>query len=268
MDWLLKIMAQLRDPDHGCPWDIEQDFSTILPFTIEETYEVADAIRQGDMNALKEELGDLLLQVVFLSQIASDKKLFCFEDVVEGISTKLISRHPHIFGTETAKEAEDAEDVKKIWEQQKSREKPALKSGLLADVPLAFPALMRAQKLQKQAAKIGFDWPDCQAVFEKLQEEVAETSQALEEHVQSPSPATLAHLEEEIGDLLFVAVNLARKAGLSAEDTLMKANCKFTNRFNYVEQQYEKNKENSSLEQLEIYWQQAKQQERSSIIAD
>ena len=259
MDKLLKIMAQLRDPDHGCPWDIEQDFSTIVPYTIEEAYEVAEAVRQNDMKALREELGDLLLQVVFHSQIAKDKKIFSFEDVVSDISTKMINRHPHVFGTETASASSD---VNTIWERQKDAEKSPT-NGLMAEVPLAFPALMRAQKLQKKAAKIGFDWPDCPAVFEKLEEEVAETQEALEAHTQAPCSATLAHLEEEIGDVLFVVVNLARKAGLNAEDALMKSNQKFINRFNYVEQQYEKNKEKSSLEQLEIYWQAAKALEKA-----
>lgn len=258
MEHLLNIMARLRDPENGCPWDLEQDFHTILPYTIEETYEVAEAIRTQDIPALREELGDLLLQVIFHSQIAKDKNLFCFDDVVQQLSSKLVSRHPHVFGDENAAAAQD---VNAIWERQKAKEKPP-GSSVLDDVPQALPALMRAQKLQKRAAKIGFDWPDTKSVLEKLDEEIIETSDALNEYTASPCPAHYDHLEEEIGDLLFVMVNLARKAGFDAEEALNKANHKFIRRFMFVEQQYENDKKNNSLDQLESYWQQAKIMER------
>lgn len=257
MEKLLEIMARLRDPEHGCPWDLEQDFHTIIPYTLEETYEVIEAIRQDNMDALCEELGDLLLQVVFYAQIAKDKNIFCFSDVVEKVSTKLISRHPHVFGDE---QALAATDVTAIWEHRKQQEKQH--QSVLDDIPMALPALMRAQKIQKRAAKIGFDWPDCTAVFDKLHEEVAEIDAALKDYQQSPSPANDAALEDEIGDLLFVAVNLARKANIDAEQALSKANQKFIRRFAFVEQGYHDDPENRSLERLEEYWQQAKATEK------
>jgi len=237
---LLEIMRQLRDPDNGCAWDKVQTFETIAPYTIEEAYEVADAIDRADMDALKDELGDLLLQVVFHSQIAADEGKFTFEDVVTAICDKMRRRHPHIFG--------DAQDSPG-WESLKASERAENgHSSALDGVALALPALPRAQKIQKRAARVGFDWPDKAPVREKLLEELNEVERA----------TTKAETHEEIGDVLFSAVNLARHYGVNAEQALSDATKKFSRRFNQVEAAVDKDMINMSLDELEAEWKKVK----------
>jgi nucleoside triphosphate diphosphatase len=252
---LLSIMAQLRDREHGCPWDCEQSFATIAPYTIEEAYEVADAIERKDMAALKEELGDLLFQVVFHAQIACEASNFTFEDVARALCDKMVSRHPHVFGDriiETAdQQTQNWETMKQAERAQKIKHDPSI----LADIPLALPALMRAEKLAKRAARVGFDWPSLEDVFDKLNEETLEVREAVSEGDQD-------HIEEEIGDMLFVVSNLARKAKVDPELALRKANTKFEARFRYVESQLaaqSKSPATSSLEEMEGLWLDAKQ---------
>ena len=221
---LAKIMEQLRTPVSGCPWDLEQDFASVVPYTIEEAYEVADAVERDDMAALKDELGDLLLQVVFHSQMASEQKLFDLQDVVDGICAKMIRRHPHVFADH---EPGDTNTVVMNWEAIKAAErqdKVADKSAL-ADVAKPLPALLRAQKLQKRAARTAFDWPDAEGAFDKLSEEIQEVRDA----------KTDAERFEELGDLLFSAVNISRHMGVDAEAALKAANAKFEKRFRAME---------------------------------
>lgn len=240
IDPLLEIMRLLRDPDDGCEWDKVQTFSTIAPYTIEEAYEVADAIERDDMVALRDELGDLLLQVVFHSQIAADSGKFDFQDVVTAICDKMTRRHPHIFG-----EAEESPG----WEQLKAGEREQSgQPSALDGVALALPALLRAQKIQKRAARVGFDWPDKAPVKDKLLEELAEVAAASSDE----------EVHEEIGDLLFSAVNLARHYKVDAERALADATAKFTKRFNLVEASLDKNMQEMSIEELEAEWQKAK----------
>jgi ATP diphosphatase len=219
---LLTIMARLRDPDHGCEWDLAQSFATIAPYTIEEAYEVADAIAHDDMAALREELGDLLLQVVFHSRIAEEAGQFAFADVADAIAAKMEARHPHIFG-----DAHDAGQSREVyWENTKAAERAARGAQSALDgVAIALPALMRAEKLQKRAARVGFDWPDPAGPAAKLVEETAELADA----------TTAAQQFEEAGDLLFAAVNLVRAHGIAAEDALRHANAKFERRFRAME---------------------------------
>ncbi|HEY9092695.1 nucleoside triphosphate pyrophosphohydrolase [Parasphingorhabdus sp.] len=240
IDPLLSIMRQLRDPKTGCEWDKDQTFETIAPYTIEESYEVADAIQREDIDALKDELGDLLLQVVFHSQIAADLGHFSFSDVVNSICDKMIRRHPHIFGEEKHSPG---------WEQIKANERAETgKSSALDGVALALPALLRAQKIQKRAARVGFDWPDKAPVKEKLLEELEEVERA----------ETSEHIHEEIGDLLFSAVNLSRHYGVDAEQALVDATRKFSNRFNEVERNVTRDMQEMTLDELEEEWQKAK----------
>ena len=240
IDPLLEIMRLLRDPDDGCEWDKVQTFSTIAPYTIEEAYEVADAIERDDMVALRDELGDLLLQVVFHSQIAADSGKFDFQDVVTAICDKMTRRHPHIFG-----EAEESPG----WEQLKAGEREQSgQSSALDGVALALPALLRAQKIQKRASRVGFDWPDKAPVKDKLLEELEEVAAASSDE----------EVHEEIGDLLFSAVNLARHYKVDAERALADATEKFTKRFNLVEASLDKNMQEMSIEELEAEWQKAK----------
>lgn len=253
---LLEIMATLRNPKGGCPWDLEQNFGTIAPYTIEEAYEVAEAIARGDMASLREELGDLLLQVVFHAQMASEEALFSFEDVAAAINEKMIRRHPHVFGdakiTDAAAQTAHWETIKAAEREKKTR------TRVLDDVPTALPALMRAQKLQGRAARVGFDWPDVQGVTAKIDEEMAEVQEAMASGDQ-------AHLAEEIGDLLFAVVNLARFTGVDAEDALRNANAKFTRRFGAVEDGVKasgKGFEGSSLDEMEALWVAAKKGEK------
>lgn len=240
IDPLLEIMRRLRDPDDGCDWDKVQTFRTIAPYTIEEAYEVADAINRDDMFALKDELGDLLLQVVFHSQIAADAGEFDFKDVVTSICDKMTRRHPHIFG-----EADQSPG----WEQIKADERVQTgQSSALDGVALALPALLRAQKIQKRAARVGFDWPDKAPVKDKLLEELEEVADATNE----------AEVHEEIGDLLFSAVNLARHYKVDAERALADATDKFTERFNQIESNIGKDMKDMSIDELEVEWQKAK----------
>jgi len=237
-------MRQLRDPETGCEWDKVQTFETIAPYTIEEAYEVADAIERRDIDGLKDELGDLLLQVVFHSQIASDEGHFSFGDVVTAICDKMERRHPHIFG--------DAENSPG-WEELKASERSdAGTDSVLEGVALALPALLRADKIQKRAARVGFDWPDIQPVKAKIQEELLEVEEAESEH----------EIHEEVGDLLFATVNLARHLNVDAEHALKDATEKFTKRFYEVERQAGDKIEGLTLEQLEEYWQNVKKTEK------
>lgn len=224
---VLDVMARLRDRDHGCPWDVEQNFRTIAPYTIEEAYEVADAIERDDLPALKEELGDLLFQVAFHARMAEEQGAFDFADVAQALADKMIERHPHVFGE--AGDGRTAEQQTVAWETLKA-EKRAAKGApsLLDDVAMALPALMRAEKLTKRAARINFDWPSSAEVLEKLDEELAELKAA-------EASGDQEHIAEEMGDILFVMANLARKLKVDPEDALRRANAKFTRRFQYIE---------------------------------
>lgn len=256
---LLEIMRTLRDKETGCPWDIEQNFASIAPYTVEEAYEVVEAIENNDMANLKEELGDLLLQVVFHSQMAKEENLFCFDDVVDAINTKLVYRHPHVFGDVTSR---DAEEVEKIWNEQKQKEKSILKenANVMDDTPRHFPALLRAQKIQKKAISHGFNWDSIDGVFAKLEEEIAELKEAM-------SGTDKAHIEEELGDILFVCGILGRWLKVNAEEALQKSNNKFIRRFNEVENAL-KNRGialgNASLQDMDAEWDKAKEREKSS----
>lgn len=264
MDTLLAIMARLRDPETGCPWDVEQDFGTIAPYTIEEAYEVADAIARQDMAALKEELGDLLLQVVFHARLAEEAGAFDFSDVARGIGEKMVARHPHVFGDAHQR---DAQSQTVAWEAQKARERAdkaaargVARHSVLDDVALPLPALMRAEKLTKRAARVGFDWPDLEGVFDKLDEELAE----LRTELAAASPAR-DRLEDEIGDMLFVLANLARKLRLDPEVALRRANDKFVRRFRYIEDRLAvggRSPAQSDLAEMDALWNDAKRQER------
>nr|WP_070959447.1 nucleoside triphosphate pyrophosphohydrolase [Hyphomonas sp. Mor2] len=257
-DDLLEIMKRLRTPETGCAWDLEQSFETIAPYTIEEAYEVGDAIERGDMRDLSDELGDLLLQVVFHAQIASDEGHFSIKDVTQAISEKMVRRHPHVFGEDAQKTS--AQQVAN-WESIKAEEREAKiesDSSALAGVALALPALMRAEKLQKRAARTGFDWINPQDILDKLDEERAE----IEEAMQAQSPE---HIEEEIGDLLFVVANLARRLKVDPEIALRKANSKFERRFRGMESLASDRKidfSSLSLDEQEALWVQVKKTER------
>lgn len=262
---LLAIMARLRDPEGGCPWDLEQDFSTIAPYTIEEAYEVADAIDRGDMAALKDELGDLLLQVVFHSRMAQEAGHFAFADVVEAISDKMVGRHPHVFG---GAEVADAAAQTREWEEHKRREREArgeTDASALAGISRGMPEWMRAVKLQQRAARSGFDWPGPAPVIEKLHEEIGEVQAELEAVADDPGDAAArVRLEEEIGDLLFVAANLARHAQVDVGSALRRANLKFERRFRAMEALAAA--EGTALPELpldalEAYWRRVKEQE-------
>jgi len=255
IDRLLEIMARLRDREKGCPWDVEQDFDSIAPHTLEEAYEVADAIERKDMKSLREELGDLLLQVVFHAQMASENSLFDFDDVARGICDKLVSRHPHVFGD--AKVATAAEQSE-AWEVHKAKEKAEnghLHSDVLAGITLSLPAVTRALKLQKAAARAGFDWPDAESAFEKLQEEIGELS-----HVLTHDGAHQEKLEE-VGDMIFSCVNIARKLGVDPEEAVRFCNRKFEQRMLYVQRELDSqrvNMKNASFQELNDLWDQAK----------
>jgi ATP diphosphatase len=246
---LTNIMARLRDRDTGCPWDIAQNFATIAPYTIEEAYEVADAIERNDLDALKDELGDLLLQVVFHSQMASEQSAFTLQDVVNAICDKMVRRHPHVFGDISAA----SHEVPDNWETIKAAERSDNDdNSALAGVALALPALLRAQKIQKRAARTGFDWPDQSGARDKIIEELDEVSEA----------TTAEHVAEEIGDLLFAVVNLARFHQVDAEHALKQANTKFERRFRDMELSAGDVFVDLSLEQKEELWQQAKAKEK------
>jgi MazG family protein len=266
LDRLLAIMARLRDPQGGCPWDLEQNFATIAPYTIEEAYEVADAIEQGDMAALKDELGDLLLQVVFHARMAEEAGHFAFADVAAAIGDKMVSRHPHVFGDH---QADTPDAVKVTWEARKEAERSAKAAkanggngsplSALDGVTAALPALLRAEKLQKRAARVRFDWPDARQVFDKLDEELAEI------HEEIDKGGDPDRLEDEVGDLLFVVVNLARHLHVDPESALRRTNAKFERRFRAMEARLAETgarAEDQSLEALEELWQEAKRDER------
>lgn len=258
---LLTLMAQLRDKENGCPWDIEQNFASIAPHTVEEAYEVADAIARNDMDDLRYELGDLLLQVVFHAQIAKEAGLFDFDDVARAITDKLIARHPHIFGDETVSNA--AEQVHK-WEaiKAKEREEKALakgkRPGILDDIPRNLPAMMRSVKLQKRAAKVGFNWPDIGQVLAKLEEEIAELKAEIPE-------GNTERITSEIGDILFVMSNISNCFHVNPEVALNHTNTKFERRFNYVEQELakqERNVEEATLEEMDALWNEIRAKEK------
>ena len=250
---LVEIMARLRGPN-GCPWDREQNFDTIKAYTLEETYEVLDAIDRRDWDELREELGDFLLQAVFYAQMAEEQKLFGITDALDAINQKLIRRHPHVFGEETA---DTAGDVKRIWGEVKAAEKKEKgkdEHSLLASVPRAMPALVEAQQIASRAAGVGFDWDNAEQVVEKLHEELGELAEARR-------GASQEELEGEIGDLLFVLVNLARFVKVDPEQALRKTNSKFRDRFAYIERKLaERGKKpgDSNIEEMEALWQEAK----------
>jgi len=257
---LLDVMARLRDPDGGCPWDLEQDFSTIAPYTIEEAYEVADAIERQDLDDLEGELGDLLLQVVYHAQMAKEAGRFDFETVAARIADKMIHRHPHVFGSDTV---ESAAAQSLAWEEAKAAERAQKEPAggdpsILADLPIGLPALTRSAKLQRRAARVGFDWPELGPVLAKLEEELAEVKAEL------ATGGSHERLEGEVGDLLFAAVNLARHLGVDGESALRQANRKFERRFRAIETALRaagRPIEDASLDEMEDLWQAAKARE-------
>jgi nucleoside triphosphate diphosphatase len=265
---LLAIMAVLRTPVIGCPWDLEQNFATIAPYTIEEAYEVADAIARGDLADLKDELGDLLLQVVFHAQMAEEERVFDFADVADAISRKLIRRHPHVFGDESAR---SAAQVPGLWDRIKAEEAaakaksadlagtPAKPPSVLDGVPLALPALTRSVKIQRKASKVGFDWTNTGHIFWKVKEEMAE----LEAEIAT---GDWASLEDEFGDVLFVLANLARRLEIDPEQAMNRANAKFIRRFSHIERSLTESGrgfgEDVTLEDMEALWNEAKALER------
>ena len=258
VDRLNAIMVKLRDPVGGCPWDVEQTFATIAPYTLEEAYEVADAIERGDMDDLRSELGDLLFQVVFHARMAEEQGLFAFDDVANAIADKLKRRHPHVFGDEAAKP--DGAAQKARWEDIKAAErKEKAQHGALDDVPVGLPALARAAKLTRRAARVGFDWPSTDEVFDKFVEEVAELRAEI-------AAGDVEKARDEMGDLLFVLANLARKLGVEPEDALRGANAKFVRRFGFIEAELAKDgrsPEQSDLAEMDGLWNAAKAAERS-----
>ncbi|MCO5147359.1 MAG: nucleoside triphosphate pyrophosphohydrolase [Aquamicrobium sp.] len=265
---LLEIMAALRHPDTGCPWDVEQDFSTIVPYTIEEAYEVADAVERGDMDDLRDELGDLLLQVVFHARMAEEDGEFAFPDVVEAITKKMIRRHPHVFGDAAARSAGMA---KGMWERIKAEEKAEKRAarlargldpedhgkGFLDGIPHVHPALTRALKLQQKAARVGFDWKEARPILDKIEEEIGELREAMD-------GADQEEIAGEFGDVLFALVNFGRHLGIDAEDALRRTNAKFARRFHHVETALTaegRTLEEASLDEMETKWQEAKKGE-------
>ena len=276
IDRLLDVMARLRDPAAGCPWDLEQSFATIAPYTIEEAYEVAEAIRQDDRAALRDELGDLLLQVVFHAQMAREDGSFDFNEVARGIADKMIRRHPNVFGEEETEARHSAPAQMRSWEAQKAEERAAKaeaegrRASVLDGVALALPALLRAQKLQKRAARVGFDWPGPEPVFDKVLEEVAELRDATGAPASEPA-RNQAAVAEEVGDLLFACVNLARHVGVEPEAALRAANAKFTARFHRVEAALAETGQSArdvGLAELDRLWDKAKRAERGSSAPD
>lgn len=253
---VLDVMARLRDPKRGCPWDIEQNFRTIAPYTIEEAYEVADAIARDDLPSLKEELGDLLFQVAFHARMAEEQGAFDFADVAQALADKMIERHPHVFSE--AGDGRTAEQQTKAWETMKAEKRAASGApSLLHDVPMALPALMRAEKLTKRAARINFDWPSSAEVLEKLDEELAELKAA-------EASGDQEHIAEEMGDILFVMANLARKLKVDPEEALRRANAKFTRRFQYIETKLAERGRTGPqpLDDMEALWLEAKRAEK------
>ena len=263
---LLEIMEALRTPLTGCPWDLEQDFASIAPYTIEEAYEVADAIARGDKIDLREELGDLLLQVVFHARIAQEEGSFEFGDVVEAVTTKMIRRHPHVFGSDAGAPRPGTDGVNTLWREIKAQEKaeraaaraaaglPDEKKGLLGDVPIGFPALTRAVKLQAKASTVGFDWNDARLVLDKIREEIDEVDAAL-------AQGDKAAVADEVGDLMFALANLARHLDVDPEAALRGTHDKFKRRFGYIEETLEargKSLADSDLAEMDALWNEAK----------
>jgi len=255
---LLEIMRRLRDPETGCPWDIEQDFASIAPYTIEEAYEVADAIERGEMGELRDELGDLLLQVVYHSQMAQEAGLFGFDDVVDSISKKMYRRHPHVFGDESRDKS--ATQQVSDWEEIKAAERGVGTVSALDGVATGLPALTRAVKLQNRAARVGFDWPETSMVLDKIVEEAAEL-------VEARDSLGKEEIAEEFGDLLFVMANLARHLDIEPETVMRSANAKFTRRFNGIEDLLKakgKTPDTSDLEEMDALWDEVKRREKLS----
>ncbi len=254
LEELLLIMARLRDPKSGCPWDLAQTFESIVPHTLEEAYEVAYAIEKGDYRELQGELGDVLLQILFYCQIAQEQEKFNMHAVMVGLKEKLISRHPHLFGQVVVK---DAAEQHQLWQSIKAnerKEKLQENNRVLADIPLNLPGLSRAQKLQQRAAEVGFDWPNLEPVLHKLREEVAELEESCRENETEA-------IKEELGDILFVCANIARHMNTDAEAVMRKANAKFEKRFNFIEDAVQKSGkawDEFTLEDLEVWWQAAK----------
>jgi ATP diphosphatase len=270
LDDLLHLMTRLRDPQYGCPWDLKQNYASIIPHTLEEAYEVADAIEQEDYLQLRDELGDLLFQIVYYSQLAKEEHRFLFADVVDSITRKLVRRHPHVFPDgdlygplDQLRLSEEA--IKRRWEEIKAEERAEKAEApeqlsLLDDVPAVLPALSRAAKLQKRAAGVGFDWPAAEPIIDKLHEELNEVIEAVAEQDQE-------HIAEEIGDLLFVVTNLARHLKVDPENALRGANSKFERRFRYIEQKLReqgKRPENCALEEMDALWDAAKAEEKAA----
>ena len=253
-----EIIAKLRDPNGGCPWDLEQTYQTMPPHILEEAYEVVEAINQDDRKELKEELGDLLMQVVFLSKLAQEEGAFTLDDVIDGITDKIIRRHPHVFGEI---KAENSDEVLKNWENIKQQERYQKEQfSILDNVPIALPSLLRAAKLQKRCAKVGFDWSELEPTIQKVEEELQEVRDEILKQPQNPQA-----IEEEIGDLLFATVNVARHLKLNPEEALRKANLKFERRFRQVEQRIldsGRQLEQVSLAEMDLIWDQVKQQEK------
>lgn len=262
---LLRVMERLRDPATGCPWDLRQDFQSIVPSTLEECYELAQALEHEDYEHAEEELGDVLFQVIFYAQLGRERELFSFESIVDGLVAKLVRRHPHVFRDGdiegVVEQRASVDSVKHSWEAIKQEERQEKsRSGTLADVPLALPALPRAQKLQKRAARVGFDWADVPAVLVKLEEEIAELRAAMD-------AAHTRGIEAEMGDILFTGVNLARKLGLDAEAGLRLANSRFEQRFNCMEQlaaQSGSSLAECSEGELDLLWEEAKRLEQAA----
>ena len=258
LERLVEIMRQLRDPETGCPWDVEQTFSTIAPYTIEEAYEVADAIQRNNTTDIRDELGDLLLQVVFQSRIAEEAGLFSLADVAKSISDKMVSRHPHVFAED---DRPDVSEQSIRWEDIKAAERAKRgQTGILDDVAAGLSPMLRSLKLQKRAARVGFDWNHIDLVIDKMKEEMAE----LRAEVVTETPDE-ARKRDEVGDVMFVAVQLALKAGVDPETALLSCNSKFEHRFRYIEEAAEKNKKNlmdMSLNEMQALWDEAKAAER------
>jgi MazG family protein len=261
LDDLLAVMARLRDKDTGCPWDVQQSFATIAPYTIEEAYEVADAIAREDLEALKEELGDLLLQVVYHAQMASEDERFDFADVADAITAKMIRRHPHVFADASRDEFLTGDMWRRIKDEEKAERGGALDRSRLDEVPLALPALSRAVKLQTRAAEVGFDWSSLLPVLAKMDEEIAELKAAIEESEGQREKGHAKRVAEEFGDLLFVMANIARHLKVDPEAALRGANAKFVRRFKSIETALAKEgrkPEDATLEEMDVLWDEAK----------
>ncbi|NKD76474.1 nucleoside triphosphate pyrophosphohydrolase [Haematospirillum sp. H1815] len=263
IDRLLAIMQRLRDPEQGCPWDLEQSWESLTRYTLEEAYEVVDAVERKDTASLRDELGDLLLQVVFYSQIATENKAFCFDDIAAGCANKMLRRHPHVFSSDSR--VSSAAEQMGVWEDIKAKERKRVQADKVEDSALdgisrALPAVTRALKLQGRAARVGFDWADINDVLDKVIEEIGEVRDELD-----ASPMIHRRLSDEIGDLLFSVINLARKVDIDPETALRQANAKFDRRFRQMESLLRgagKTPENSELEVMESFWAQVKSQEK------